>query len=307
MRNQRGARALDTRRTHTRCDDTRARRDVALIIASHMLALLRRPLLGLSVAASSTLVASAAHAAPAPAGSAVVVGVSHRPGLGFAIAERFARGGMAVGLIGRQAERLEECKQEILRAVPDAQVEYVQCDATDPSAVASAFAGLKAAHGSPDALIYNLSCRPFPPTPVAEITPERLESDWRTGPLGALLCVQQVVPSMRERGSGTILFTGASASLRGSANFGSFTASKSGLRVLAQSLCKELGPEGIHVAHVVIDAIVDMPLINQFFPDATPGRKLDPEGAAEYYWQLHAQDKRAFTFESDLRPHEAQW
>lgn len=277
-----------------------------------MLRVMMRPrLLAASVLASSTVFAFQAHAAsvppPSAAGVAVVVGVSHSPGIGSSVAKRFAEGGMKVGIIGRQSARLEEVKREILEAVPEADIVCAPCDATDPTAVKQAFQSLKAKQGAPSALIYNLSCRPFPPTEVSSIDPARLESDWRTGPYGALLCVQEVLPAMREQGEGTILFTGASASLRGSKKFGSFAVAKTGLRSLAQSLCKEEGPNGVHVSHVVVDGLVDMPVIQQFFPDAPPGRKLDPAAVAECYWQLHRQDKRCLAFEVDIRPHLADW
>ena len=243
----------------------------------------RRPtLLGAAACfASGSLLVCHAHAAPLkPAGAAVLVGVSYSPGLGNAIAKRFAEGGLKVGIIGRQPERLEACKRDILQAVPGAEIECVAADATDPEAVKAAFSSLRAAHGEPEALVCNLSGRPVPPTKVADVTPERLESDWRTGPYAALLCVHEVLPAMQRRGAGTIVFTGASASLRGSPKFGSFAVAKGGLRCLAQSLAKEVGPDGIHVAHVVVDGMVDMPVINQFVPDAPKGRLLDPAAAA---------------------------
>lgn len=112
---------------------------------------------------------------------------------------------------------------------------------------------------------------------------------------------------MRARGAGSVIFTGASASLRGSARFGSFAVAKTGLRALAQSLAKEVATDGVHVSHVVIDCMVDMPVINQFFPDASKGRMLDTAAAADYYWTLAQQGKRCFAFETDLRPHESQW
>ena len=99
----------------------------------------------------------------------------------------------------------------------------------------------------------------------------------------------------------------SSPSLRGSPKFGSFAVAKGGLRSLAQSLAKEVGPDGVHVVHVVVDGMVDMPVINQFVPDAPKGRLLDPAAAAEIYWQLHCQGPRCFAFEVDLRPSEAQW
>ena len=271
-----------------------------------------RPLAAACVATSSLWGAQSAHLASAlstdaRAGAAVVVGVSNRPGLGFAVAKRFAAGGMKVGIVGRQSDRLDACRREILAAVPGADVECVAADATDPAQVAAAFARLRSAHGAPSALVYNLSARPFPPATVEECEPARLEADWRTGAYGAMLCAQQVVGAMRAAGAGTVLFTGASASLRGSKRFGSFAVSKTGLRALAQSLAKEVAPDGVHVAHVVVDAMVDMPVIKQFVPDAPAGRLLDTEAAAEAYWQLHLQTGRCFTFEVDVRPLEAEW
>merc|ERR1711879_791870 len=145
----------------------------------------------------------------APRRAAIVVGVSNSPGLGFAIAKRFAQGGLAVGIVGRQAERLDDCKRQIEEAVPGAVVVAVPGDATDAGQVQSAVATLKAAHGAdPDCLVYNMSCRPFPPTAVADLDPALLESDLRTGPIAALNCVQAVLPSMRDSGRGTILVTG---------------------------------------------------------------------------------------------------
>ena len=110
----------------------------------------------------------------------VIVGVSHMPGLGFAIAKKFALSGHAVGMIGRQQERLDACRAAILEAVPAAQVLGAVADATDPAQVSRAFTDLKAAHGDPDCLCYNISSRPFPPTPVGETDPARLESDWKS-------------------------------------------------------------------------------------------------------------------------------
>ena len=271
-----------------------------------------RPLAAACVTASSLWGAQSAQLASAlstdaRAGAAVVVGVSHRPGLGFAVAKRFAAGGMKVGIVGRQPDRLDECRRDILAAVPGAEVECVECDATDPAQVKTAFGKLRAAHGAPSALVYNLSARPFPPTTIADCDPARLEADWRTGAFGAMLCVQEVIGDMRANGEGTVLFTGASASLRGSKRFGSFAVSKTGLRALAQSLAKEVAPDGVHVAHVVVDAMVDMPVIKQFMPDAPSGRLLDTDAAAEAYWQLHMQTGRCFTFEIDVRPLEAEW
>jgi NAD(P)-dependent dehydrogenase (short-subunit alcohol dehydrogenase family) len=129
---------------------------------------------------------------------------------------------------------------------------------------------------------------------ILELTPEQLESSWRIGCLGGLLMAQQVLPAMLERGRGTLLFTGATASLRGSARFAGLAVGKFGLRALAQSMAREFGPRGIHVAHVIIDGMIGT-------GSGSPAR-LSPDAIAETYWQLHRQDPTAWTQEMDLRP-----
>ena len=236
---------------------------------------------------------------PVTNGAVVIVGVSHNPGMGYAVAERFAAGGMNVGIIGRNSEALANCKNSIVSAVPGADVEFVAADATDPSAVASAFATFKSCHGSPDALIYNLSPRPYPPAKVGDLTPERLEADWKTGPYAALLCVNQVLPSMKEKQCGTIIFTGASASLRGSAGFGAFGVAKAGLRSLAQSMAKELNKEGVHVAHVVIDGVVDSPNTR---PWGETVMLQNPAELADAFMMLVNQPRSCWSYELMLSP-----
>lgn len=238
--------------------------------------------------------------------SVVIVGVSHSPGLGFAIARKFAREGHAVGILGRHEERLEACKAQILEEISTAQIIGVQADCSKEEEVKNAFGILRAEHGAPDCLVFNMASRPFPPTSIGETSLARLEADWKAGPFAALMCVKEVLPSMRSSGSGTILFTGASASLRGSKNFGSFAVSKCGLRAMAQSLAREEARNGVHVAHIIVDALVDMPVVNKFIEqgmlEATPGRLLDTDFGADVYWQLYSQDKRCWTFEIDIRP-----
>lgn len=247
--------------------------------------------------------------ASANGAAAVIVGVSSSTGLGAAVAERFAKGGMRVGIIGRSQAKLDACRSAILSAAPSADVVAVVADATDEAQISSAFATLRAAHGAPAALVYNVSVYPFPLASVSDTTPARLESDWKSGPFGALLCVQQVLPAMVEARGGTIILTGASASMRGAARFGSFAVAKCGLRALAQSLAKEVLKDGVHVAHVVVDAVLDMEATGKSLmgADTPPGKLADPMAVADFYWALHAQKQRCFTFESDLRPFLSSW
>jgi NAD(P)-dependent dehydrogenase (short-subunit alcohol dehydrogenase family) len=119
---------------------------------------------------------------------------------------------------------------------------------------------------------------------------------------GAFYAAQQILPAMVEAGRGTILLTGATASLRGSARFSALAVGKFGLRALGQSMAREFGPQGIHVAHVVIDGQINTPRVRERSPEREEHTMLSPEVIAETYWQLHIQDRTAWTLELDLRP-----
>jgi NAD(P)-dependent dehydrogenase (short-subunit alcohol dehydrogenase family) len=142
--------------------------------------------------------------------------------------------------------------------------------------------------------------------PFAELTAEDFEKVWRQSCFAGFLVGREAARRMLPRKSGTVIFTGASASLRGRANFAAFTAAKGALRQMAQSMAKELGPQGIHVAHVVVDGAIDSERMRKMFPERLaqlgPDGALKPEAIAEAFWQLHAQPRSAWTHEIDLRP-----
>jgi NAD(P)-dependent dehydrogenase (short-subunit alcohol dehydrogenase family) len=219
---------------------------------------------------------------------AAVVGVG--PRLGAALARRFAREGYAVGLFARSESNLRPVQQELEKAGGRAGV-YV-ADATDAVSLGSAFARLRTELGAPEVCIYNAGT--YPVAGFLELTPEQFESAWRIGCLGGFHTAREAVPAMLERGRGTLLFTGATASLRGGARFAAFAVGKFGLRALAQSLARELGPRGLHVAHVIIDGMIDT--------GSGSATRLSPDAIAETYWQLHRQEPSAWTQEMDLRP-----
>lgn len=227
---------------------------------------------------------------------AVVVGVG--PGLGGAVARRFARAGYQVGLLARGAAQLDPIRDQIEKGGGSAL--SVPCDAADPEAVKDAFQRIAREAGAPSAVIYNAGA--FQMGSALEITPDQFDACFKINCAGALFVAQAAVPAMLERGSGTLIFTGATASLRGSARFACLAVGKFGLRALAQSLARELGPQGIHVAHVVIDGQIDSPRIRSMMPDRPEHTFLSPDAIAETYYQLHLQDRTAFTFELDLRP-----
>jgi NAD(P)-dependent dehydrogenase (short-subunit alcohol dehydrogenase family) len=227
---------------------------------------------------------------------AAVIGVG--PGLGASVARRFAREGFAVALLARRAAVLEPVE----RAIRDAggKALSVPADATDAASMGAAFARVAEVLGAPSVLVYNAGV--FQMASVLDTTPAQVEQSFRANCLGALIAAQQVLPAMLKRGRGTILFTGATASLRGSARFASFAIGKFGLRALAQSLAREVGPQGIHVAHVIVDGQIDTPSMRAMAAGRDPATMLAPDAIAETYWALHAQDPTAWTHEIDVRP-----
>lgn len=227
---------------------------------------------------------------------AVVIGVG--PGLGAAVARRFAREGYAVALVARRDESLAPVAAAIEGA--GGRALRVPADGTDPHAVRAAFARIREALGPAEVLIYNAGA--FAMAPVLDITPTDFDQCWKAGCFGAFLAVKEAVPAMLEAGHGTVLLTGATASLRGSANFACLAIGKFGLRALAQSLAREVGPRGVHVAHVVIDGVIDTPRVRSFLGDRPAHTLLAPDALAETYWQLHVQDPTAWTLEMDVRP-----
>jgi NAD(P)-dependent dehydrogenase (short-subunit alcohol dehydrogenase family) len=227
---------------------------------------------------------------------AAIVGVG--PGLGRALALRFGRGGFAVALLARRSESVTPVKAEVEEFGGVARA--YTCDATDETSTTMALSGVRAELGDPEVVVYNAGS--FQMAGVLELTPADLERSWRVNCQGALVVAQAVLPPMLERGGGTLLFSGASASLRGSARFAALAVGKFGLRALAQSMARELGPKGIHVAHVVIDGVIDSPRARSMLPDRAPDAMLAPTAIAETFWHLHAQDRTAWTLEVDLRP-----
>ncbi len=227
---------------------------------------------------------------------AAVLGVG--PGLGAAVARRFAREGFAVGLMARGEEGLVGAREEVEGSGGTALA--VTADATDVASVTSAFDRMREELGEPEVFVYNAGA--FQMGGILELSPEQFDDCLRANCSGAFYGAQQVLPAMVERGRGTIILTGATAALRGSARFAALATGKFGLRALAQSMAREFGPQGIHVAHVLIDGQINTPTLREAQPDREESTTLSPEAIAEAYWQLHAQDSTAWTLELDLRP-----
>ncbi len=228
-------------------------------------------------------------------GSAVIVGVG--PGLGAALARRFAGDGLPVAIVSRDPAGMTSLSDELAQRAP---VRLLACDATEPEQVEALFEEVERNLAPPEVVIYNAGA--FVRREVVETTPEQFLGCWKVGCFGGFLVARAAGRGMVERGRGTILFTGATASLRGSAGFVNLAVGKFGLRALAQSLARELGPKGVHVAHVVIDGQIDSPRYAELAAGRPPDGLLSPDAIAAEYASLHAQHRSAWTFELDLRP-----
>ncbi|HKI98803.1 MAG TPA: SDR family NAD(P)-dependent oxidoreductase [bacterium] len=227
-----------------------------------------------------------------------IVGVG--PGLGASLARRFAREGFAVALLARRAESLEPVSAELRQT--GARVLALPTDGTQPAQVLSAFSRIKAELGAPDVLVYNAGN--FFRGGILELTPQQFVQAWEANCLGAFLAAQQVLPDMVARKAGTILLTGATGSLRGGARFACLAVGKFGLRALGQSMAREFGPQGVHVAHVVVDGQIDNPRTQARYPEGrTADSYLSADAIADIYWDLHAQHPTTWTHELDLRPY----
>jgi NAD(P)-dependent dehydrogenase (short-subunit alcohol dehydrogenase family) len=176
----------------------------------------------------------------------------------------------------------------------------VEVDASSPTSVAAGFAKAHDALGDAEVFVYNAGA--FKVGGVLEIEAEDFDLCWRANCAGAFYAAKHVLPPMVQAGRGTVVLTGATASLRGSARFACLAVGKFGLRALAQSMARELGPKGVHVAHVVIDGQIDTPRGRQLFPNRDAETMLAPDAIADAYFRLHEQPNSAWTLELDLRP-----
>jgi NAD(P)-dependent dehydrogenase (short-subunit alcohol dehydrogenase family) len=231
---------------------------------------------------------------------ALVVGAGDATG--GAIARRFARGGYTVCATRRSAEKLQPLL-EAIRA-EGGQAHGFASDARNEDEVATLFDDIEARIGPIEVLVFSIGANVR--AGILEETARKYFKIWEMACFAGFLNGRKAARCMAPRGKGTILFTGATASLRGSAGFAAFAGAKHALRALAQSMARELGPRGIHVAHVVIDGAIDTAFIRENFPERYALKDqdgiLNPEHIAESYWMLHMQPRDAWTHELDLRP-----
>ncbi|MHC8406506.1 MULTISPECIES: SDR family oxidoreductase [unclassified Pseudomonas] len=237
----------------------------------------------------------------------VVLVVGAGDATGGAIAKRFAQEGFTACVTRRSAEKLKPLVDSI--NADGGQAHGFACDARKEEDVIALVEQIESEVGPIEAFVFNIGANV--PCSILEETARKYFKIWEMACFSGFLNAREVAKRMATRQRGTILFTGATAGLRGAANFAAFAGAKHGIRALAQSMARELGPMNIHVAHVVVDGAIDTDFIRESFPEkyATKDQDgiLNPEHIAENYWYLHSQPRDAWTFELDLRPWNERW
>ncbi|MGZ3378204.1 MAG: SDR family oxidoreductase [Phenylobacterium sp.] len=237
--------------------------------------------------------------------SIIVIGAGDA--LGGAIARRFAREGYAAVIVRRHADQLEPLAAAIRDAGGEAHPFGV--DARQEDQMVALFERVEAEIAPVEVCVFNIGANVR--FPIAETTSRVFQKVWEMACFSGFLAGRESAKVMMPRGRGTVIFTGATASVRGREGFAAFAAAKHGLRAVAQSMARELGPKGVHVAHTIIDGAIDTAWIAENFPARyalkDEGGILNPEHIADAYWALHVQPRDAWTHELDLRPWMETW
>jgi NAD(P)-dependent dehydrogenase (short-subunit alcohol dehydrogenase family) len=228
---------------------------------------------------------------------AIVTGVG--PGTGTALVRRFLDGGCRVAMLARDAARLEALASEL----PDAFA--VPCDVADTAALHAALDGIRAQAGSPEIVVHNAVGGAF--ATFMEVAPEKLQENFDVNVMALFHLARWAAPQMIEQGEGAILVTGNTSALRGRAKFAGFAPTKAAQRILAESIARDLGPKGVHVAYLVIDAVIDVPWTRAAFPQAEDDYFIKPSAIAEEVFHLAHQDRSAWTFLAEVRPFREVW
>ena len=228
---------------------------------------------------------------------AVVTGVG--PGTGSAIVRRFARGGFRVIALARSPDRIQALERELPT------VHAMVCDVSDETQVVDTIALVRKSHGSPNVLVHNAVGGGW--GSFLEIDPRMLERNFQVNVMGLLYLARQVAPDMMKAGKGSILITGNTSAIRGRANFAGFAPTKAAQRILSESIARDLGPRGVHVAYVLIDAVIDVPRMRERMPEAADEFFIKPSAIADELWHLHNQERSAWSFLAELRPFAEKW
>ena len=227
----------------------------------------------------------------------VISGVG--PGTGTALVRRFAAGGCRIAMLARTAERLADLAAE----VPSAKA-YV-CDVSDQTQVDAALDLVEREMGAPSVLIHNAVGGAW--GTFMEVDPATLNRNFQVNTMGLLYLAQRLAPIMVTAGHGAIIVTGNTSAQRGRANFAGFAPTKAAQRILAEAMARDLGPKGVHVAYIVVDAVIDVPWTRERFKDRPDDFFIKPAAIAEEAWHLTRQDRSAWSFNVELRPYAENW
>ncbi len=235
-------------------------------------------------------------------GTALVIGVGSENGVGGALCRRFAREGLHVVVAGRTESKVGRVAESLEAAGGSAS--FAVEDATTSHGIARFFDAAEKVGGIPELVVYNVGNNRF--SSLVEMTDEFFEDLWRVCCFGGFLTGREAAKRMLPNGGGTLIFTGATASLRARPPFTAFASAKAGLRAVAHGMAREFGSQGLHVGHIVIDGVIDGDQVNSRLPQVKEhlgeAGMLQPDDIAEAYWMLHSQPRSAWTLELDIRP-----
>jgi NAD(P)-dependent dehydrogenase (short-subunit alcohol dehydrogenase family) len=227
----------------------------------------------------------------------VVTGVG--PGTGAAIVRRFSQGGYRVAMLARTRERLAALEREIRN------VKGYPCDVTDEGQLDSTIEAIRRDLGTPKVLIHNAVGGAF--GDFMEIDPQVLNRNFQVNTMALLYLARRLAPAMIAAGEGAIVASGNTSALRGKADLAGFAPTKAAQRILAESMARELGPKGVHVAYVLIDAVIDLEWTRKRWPDAPDDFFIKPAAIADEVWHVVHQDRSAWSFNVEVRPYRETW
>ena len=228
---------------------------------------------------------------------AIITGVG--PGTGSALVRRFALGGFQVAMLARKQARLDALAAEIPNAVA------FPCDVADQASLQETLTHIVLRFGTPSVVIHNAVGGSF--GTFRDTDPKVLEYNFQVNVMALLHLARQLTPKMVEAGGGSLIVTGNTSALRGKANFAGFAPTKAAQRILAESMARDLGPQGMHVAYLMIDAVIDVPWTRSRFKDAPDDFFIKPAAIADEAWHLAHQDRSAWSFLAEIRPYREPW
>jgi NAD(P)-dependent dehydrogenase (short-subunit alcohol dehydrogenase family) len=221
------------------------------------------------------------------------------PGTGSALARRFTEGGYRVALLARNEERLAALEKELPNA------KGYRCDVSDPAEIEAVGCAVERDLGNPSVVVHNAVGGAF--GTFREIDPAILNRNFQVNTMGLLYLARRFTPAMVDAGSGAVIVTGNTSALRGKPGFAGFAPTKAAQRILAEAIARELGPQGVHVAYVIVDAVIDLEWTRKRYPERPDDFFIKPRAIADEIWHVAHQDRSAWSFNVELRPFGENW